>query len=70
MESNARLVEWDDGTMSLVIGDQHYEVFQEDQESTLVFQNAKKLDLLKGQVNDKLIVKPQFRKSVYSNGVN
>ena len=50
MESNARFVEWEDGTKSLVIGNKHYEVQTEPVNSTLCFANYKKLDLLKGQV--------------------
>ena len=61
MESNAKIVEWDDGTMSLVIGNKHYEMQKEGVNSTLCFQKAKKLDLLKGVVKDKLIVKPSMR---------
>jgi hypothetical protein len=48
MESNARLVEWEDGTKSLVIGNKHYEVQTEPVNSTYCFANFKKLDLLKG----------------------
>lgn len=61
MESNAKIVEWSDGTKSLVIGDKHFEIQTEPVHSTQCFANYKKMALLKGQVADKMIVKPSLK---------
>ncbi len=37
--SNARLVEWEDGSFSLMIGDRHYEVNLQNQTHTRLFTN-------------------------------
>lgn len=61
MESNARVVQWSDGTSSLAIGDQLFEITKEPVLNTQVFAHCNKLSLLKGNVEDKIIVKPSLR---------
>lgn len=61
MESNARVVQWSDGTSSLAIGDQLFEITKEPVLNTQVFAHCNKLSLLKGNVDDKIIVKPSLR---------
>ena len=51
MVSNARLVEWSDGTKTLVIGNQQYEVQIEAMNSTMCFAQYKKFSLHKGNVS-------------------
>jgi len=63
MVSNARLVEWNDGTKTLVIGNQQYEVQNEPMNSTMCFAQYKKFSLLKGNVSHKMIVKPSLKSS-------
>ena len=60
MESNTRLVEWSDGTKSLMIGGQMFEIQHEPVHNTLLYAQHKKYSLLKGQVTDKMIVKPHL----------
>lgn len=72
------MIEWDDGTLSLAIGDQLFEVQQEPVNRTQVFAHYTKLMLLKGNVTNKLIVKPSLKSHAYTaitdsamaNGVN
>lgn len=60
IESNARLVQWSDGKYSLVIGNEYFEVSEEDLQNSGIFLRStdKKLALLKSSVGSKLHVKP------------
>ena len=64
MESNAKVVEWSDGTKSLVIGDQVFEVQSENVHRAQCFAQYQRFYLLKGQVASKMIVKPSLRSHV------
>ena len=48
MESNAKVVEWSDGTKSLVIGDQVFEVQSENVHRAQCFTQYQRFYLLKG----------------------
>lgn len=64
MESNAKVVEWSDGTKSLFIGDQVFDVQSEMVHRAQCFAQYSKFLLLKGQVSSKMIVKPSYRSHV------
>ena len=64
MESNAKVVEWSDGSKSLVIGDQVFEVQSENVHRAQCFAQYQRFYLLKGQVASKMIVKPSLRSHV------
>ena len=61
MESNARVIQWSDGTSSLAIGDQLFEITKEPVLNTQVFTHFHTMSLLKGNVEEKMIVKPSLR---------
>ena len=61
MESNTKVVEWSDGSRSLVIGDQVYDIQSEVVHRAQCFAQYGKFLLLKGQVGSKMIVKPSLR---------
>ena len=64
MESNTKVVEWSDGTKSLVIGDQIFEIQTEAVHRAHCFAQYSKFQLLKGQINSKMIVKPSLTSHV------
>ena len=64
MESNTKVVEWSDGTKSLVIGDQIFEIQTEIVHRAQCFAQYSKFQLLKGQVSNKMIVKPSLRSHI------
>lgn len=64
MESNTKVVEWSDGTKSLVIGDQIFDIQTEPVVRAHCFAQYSKFNLLKGQVTSKMIVKPSLQSHV------
>ena len=64
MESNAKVIEWSDGTISLVIGDQTFEVQTEKVHRAQCFAQYQKFSLLKGQISSKMIVKPSLKSHI------
>ena len=58
------MVEWSDGTKSLVIGDQIFEIQSEPVHRAQCFASYSKFQLLKGQISSKMIVKPSLRTHV------
>ena len=64
MESNTKVVEWSDGSKSLVIGDQIFEIKIEAVHRAQCFAQYSKFNLLKGQVSKRMLVKPQFESHV------
>jgi hypothetical protein len=61
MVSNARLVEWSDGTVQLIIGDNAFDVTDEPISKAQCYAQFQRFSLLKGNVTSKLIVKPSLR---------
>ena len=64
IESNARLVEWSDGSYALVIGDEVFDIRQEDlPESGIFLKHETDSALLKETIDQKIFVKPTVRSS-------
>ena len=62
IESNSRLVEWSDGTFSLVIGDEVFDIRHESLPDSGIFLKADtELAVLKGSIDQKIFVKPTVR---------
>ena len=62
VESNARLIEWSDGTFSFAIGDELFDVRQEDLHNSSIFVKCdSELALLKSAIHDKIYVKPSHK---------
>jgi hypothetical protein len=55
------MVQWSDGTVQLIIGDQAFDVTDEPMSKAQCFAQFQKFSLLKGNVTSKLIVKPSLR---------
>jgi hypothetical protein len=58
------MVQWSDGTMQLIIGDQAFDVTEEPISKTQCFALFQKFSLLKGNLTNKLIVKPSLRSNL------
>eukprot|EP00347_Sterkiella_histriomuscorum_P000899 403374095 len=58
IESNAKFVQWSDGTYSLAIGDEFFEINMENLTNRQCYSQFEKFLLYKGDVNKKMIVKP------------
>ena len=62
IESNAKFIEWDDGTFGFAVGDEIFEIREEDLPNSFVFlKHESELAVSKGQVDKKLFVKPTER---------
>jgi len=61
MESNTKVVEWSDGSKSLIIGNQVFDIQSEKMHRAQCFAQYSNFQLLKGQVSSKMIVKPSLR---------
>jgi hypothetical protein len=55
------MVEWSDGTKSLVIGSQMFDITSEQVDNTQLYAQYDSYALLKGNVTQKMIVKPHLR---------
>ena len=58
IESNTRVVEWSDGTHSLVVGDEYFDMTFSKANNTHVYVKAEDLLIQKNKVNKKCIIKP------------
>ena len=59
IESNSRIVEWSDGSLSLAIGDQFFDIRREDLYNSDIFvKYDSEMALLKSGVQNKLLVYP------------
>ena len=62
IESNSRMVEWSDGSYSLIIGDEVFDIRQEDlPESGIFLKYDTELAVLKDTIDSKIFVKPTGR---------
>ena len=62
IESNSRLVEWSDGSFSLVIGDEVFDIRYESLPDSGIFLKCDtELAMLKGSIDQKIFVKPTVR---------
>ena len=62
VESNARLVEWSDGTFSIAIGDELFEIRQEDLHNSSVFlKYDSEIAVMKSALTEKMYVKPSHK---------
>ena len=58
VESNAKIVQWSDGTYSLAIGDEFFEISMESLTQRQCFSQYESFQMYKGMVKRKMIVKP------------
>jgi len=61
MESNSRFLQWSDGSWSLAVGDELFDVQVEPNELSLICAAHEDLYLQKCKVDSKMIVKPSLR---------
>lgn len=58
VESNTKIVQWSDGSYSLAIGDEFFEINMENLTNRQFYAQFEKFLLFKGSINKKMIVKP------------
>ena len=62
IESNARIVEWDDGTFSFSIGDEMFDIRKEDlHNSSLFLKFDSEMAIQKSAISEKIFVKPSHK---------
>ena len=62
IESNARFVEWSDGTCQLIIGNEEFDVNWEDIPNSGVFMKiGSEVAILKSTIDKKIFVKPNMK---------
>ena len=62
VESNAKLVQWSDGSFSFVIGDEFFDIRQEELPNSGIFvKHESDMAILKSSIDQKMFVKPTVK---------
>lgn len=62
IESNAKIIEWDDGSFSVAIGDEMFDVRKEEiHNSSIYIKYDSEIVVQKSGISDKIFVKPSHR---------
>ena len=67
IESNAKIVQWSDGSYSLTIGEEIFDIQAEELRKTNCFVEFEKFAIYKGKIKQKMIVKPQLKHDKVNN---
>ncbi len=66
MESNAKIVQWSDGTYQLAVGGQLFDIRKEDEPYAKLFTKFEEFLLSKCEMDKRVILKPAAGSKAYS----